>query len=207
MIINSFFKPTILYKEFMILDMISKQPDITQRDIGETIGIAVSMVNNYLDEYEKNDYIKREYQSLKTVNYRLTKKGHQRIQLLNIWYLESSNDIYESAKSNIVIFIKKIIEKGFKRIILYGAGEVAETLLQVIQNDHKIPISIVALIDDDPKKQGLMIGNTPILKIEDVDLVEHDGILISSYTNSNLIYLKLDASNYDKKKIIKFFDF
>jgi DNA-binding MarR family transcriptional regulator len=50
---NSFFKPTLLYKEFMILDLIEKNANITQREISNAIGVAVSMINSYLDEYEK----------------------------------------------------------------------------------------------------------------------------------------------------------
>ena len=49
---NPFFKPTPLYKEFMILDLIEKDAKITQRAISDALGIAVSMVNSYLDEYE-----------------------------------------------------------------------------------------------------------------------------------------------------------
>jgi len=49
---NSFFKPTALYKEFMILDLIEKDAHITQRVIAKSIGVAVSLVNNYLDEYK-----------------------------------------------------------------------------------------------------------------------------------------------------------
>ena len=48
---NKFFKPTVLYKEYMILDMIEKNPLVTQRQMSKEIGIAVSMVNDYLDEY------------------------------------------------------------------------------------------------------------------------------------------------------------
>jgi hypothetical protein len=40
---NSFFKPTLLYKEFMILDLIEKDANITQREISKTIGVAVSI--------------------------------------------------------------------------------------------------------------------------------------------------------------------
>ena len=46
---NRFFKPTILYKEYMILDMIEKNSKITQREMSQAIGIAVSMINDYLD--------------------------------------------------------------------------------------------------------------------------------------------------------------
>lgn len=50
-LLNNFFKPTLLYKEFMILDLIEKDSNITQREISKAINIAVSMVNNYLNEY------------------------------------------------------------------------------------------------------------------------------------------------------------
>lgn len=44
----------------------------------------------------------------------------------------------------------------------------ADSLLQVIHNDYKIPISIVVLIKDDPKMQGMMIENTLILTIDEI---------------------------------------
>ena len=56
-----FFKPTPLYKEFAILDIIEKEKKITQRAMSNHLGVSVSMINSYLDVYEENKYIKREY--------------------------------------------------------------------------------------------------------------------------------------------------
>ena len=75
---QDFFKPTILYKEYMILDLVEKNKDITQREISKTIGIAVSMVNDYLDTYVKQGFIKRKKHTTKTVEYLITKKGTER---------------------------------------------------------------------------------------------------------------------------------
>ena len=41
----------------MILDMIEKNANTTQREISKAIGIAVSMVNDYFDKYEQNRLI------------------------------------------------------------------------------------------------------------------------------------------------------
>jgi len=202
---NEFFKPTPLYKEFMILDLIAKEPDITQRVMSRRLNVSVSMINTYLDIYEINGLIKRDYVSSKDVNYSITKNGMERLKLLNFGYLKASQSVYRSAKENVVSFLNQIIQKGFKKILLYGAGEVAESLLQVIRNDRTIPISIEALIDDDPKKQGLLLWNTPVIKEEEIGLYPHDGILISSYLNNEQIYQKLLAIKYDKKKIVRFF--
>jgi len=203
---NSFFKPTLLYKEFMILDLIEKDANITQREISKTIGVAVSMVNQYLDIYEKNGLIKRKKHSTKTVEYFVTKKGMERRKLLNIWYLKSSHEVYLSAKDNIIKFLNQIINKGFKKILLYGAGEVAEIMLQVMNDDSNIPLEVLAVVDDDASKQNDTIVNKPIISINQIYIFEHDGILVSSFKHHDAINSNLDLIEYNKNNIINFFD-
>ena len=54
------------------------------------IGVAVSMINAYIDDYEQKGYIKRKYRSTKTVEYFVTKRGDERKKVLNISYLNES---------------------------------------------------------------------------------------------------------------------
>jgi len=203
---NHYFKPTPLYKEFMILDLIGKDSKITQRMISDTLSIAVSMVNSYIDSYEEKGYLRRKYLSTKTVEYFVTKKGIERKKVLNIGFLKSSQTIYDLAKNNIEKFLNQIIDKGFKKVILYGAGEVAEIMLQVISTDKMIPIDVVAVIDDDVSKVGEMIVNSKIIALEDLKEYKHDGVMISSYTNNDIMQSKLHNVGYDKKRILSFFD-
>jgi len=203
---NSFFKPTLLYKEFLILDLIEKDANITQREISKTIGVAVSMVNQYLDNYEKNGLIKRRKHSTKTVEYFVTKKGSERRKLLNIWYLKSSHEVYLSAKDNIIKFLNQIINKGFKKILLYGAGEVAEIMLKVMNDDNNIPLEVLAVVDDDMNRQNEIIVNLPIISKENINQYDHDGILVSSYKHHEVIRKNLVEINYPLDQIIEFFE-
>ena len=203
---NQFFKVTVLYKEDMILDMIEKNPNITQREMSKTIGIAVSMINDYLNIYENDKLIKRKKHSTKTVEYFVTKKGSERRKLLNIWYLKSSHSVYLSAKDNITAFLNQIIDKGFKRILLYGAGEVAEIILQVMNDDNQIPLEVVAIIDDNTSRIGDKLVNLPIITLSELGNYNHDGIMISSYKHHETIYNNLTKINYPQNKIIHFFD-
>lgn len=203
---KAFFKPTPLYKEFMILDLIEKDSHITQRMISHAVGISVSMVNAYLETYENEGYIKRKYHSTKTVEYFITKKGIERRKLLNIWYLQSSHGVYMSAKNNITVFLNQIIDRGFKNILLYGAGEVAEIMLQSMNDDNRIPFSVKAVIDDDTSKQNDVIVNIPIISINDINQYEVEGILVSSYKHHDAINQKLQDIDYPKHKIINFFE-
>ena len=201
-----FFNTTALYKEFIILDSIEFDSNITQRDLARLIEGSVSMVNQYLDTCEQKGYITKEYISKKNVSYHITNKGRERKRLLNIAYLNEIQKRYKEAKKETITFIKMIINKGFKDIIFYGAGEVAEILLQTINDDKSIPINIVGVIDDDTNKQGETIVNYVINNSNIISSTNHDAIMIASYTNYETIYNKLMDMNYPKDKIIYFFE-
>jgi len=203
---NSFFKPTLLYKEFMILDLIEKDANITQREISKIIGVAVSMTNVYIETFVEKGLIKKKKHSTKNVEYFITKKGMERRKLLNIWYLKSSHEVYLSAKDNIIKFLNQVINKGFKKILLYGAGEVAEIMLQVMNDDDSIPLEVLAVIDDDKSKFNEILVNIPVIDIAQIKLFEHDGILVSSFKHHEAINFKLSSIKYNKNNIINFFD-
>jgi FlaA1/EpsC-like NDP-sugar epimerase len=203
---KDFFKATQVHKEFMILDLIEKDSHITQREMAKALNVAVSMINIYISQFEKAKLINVKKQSIKTVEYMITKKGTERRKLLNIWYLQSSLDIYVSAKDNIVIFLNQMIDRGFQKILLYGAGEVAEIMLRVL-NDDNVPLEVTAVIDDNMNRIGEKLVNVPIIGIKDIRSATHDGIMISSYTHSEKIYNHLISLNYPKNQIIQFFDF
>jgi DNA-binding MarR family transcriptional regulator len=203
---NSFFKPTLLYKEFMILDLIEKDANITQREISKTIGVAVSMINSYIEIFVEKGLIKKKKHSTKTVEYFVTRKGIERKRLLNIGYLKNSQILYDSARENIEKFLNQLEIKGKKKLFLYGAGEVAEILLHTIYSSDSTSLTILGVIDDDIEKVGSYIYNTPIVSLDSINGQEHDGVLISSYTNKNSIINKLNQHEYDENKIYNFFD-
>ena len=202
---NSFFKPTVLYKEYMILDMIEKNPNITQREISKEIGIAVSMVNEYLDQCVKDKLVRKKKYSMKTVEYFITKKGIERRKMLNIGYLSASQNLYSYAKQDIEKFLVSIEEKGFRDLILYGAGEVCEILLNTLASNPSIHLNCQAIIDDDLNKVGLKMLGIDIINRDDISNFLYDGVLISSYTNKDSIREKLLAKEIKPTKILDFF--
>src|SRR5690606_21271348 len=130
--------------------------------ISTAISIAVSMVNSYIDMYEKQGLLEKEHISTKTVRYHITKKGIERRKFLNIGYLDNAQQIYDSAKENIEQFLYNLSGKGYKDILLYGAGEVAEILLQTITST-KSPVNVVAVVDDNITKQQNHLVGRPIV--------------------------------------------
>ncbi len=202
---NIFFSPTAVYKEYLVLESIGNNEDITQREIANIVNASLSMVNQYIMQYEEEGYIIKNNITRKTIKYYLTEKGKERMKVLNIQYLSDAQGLYKRAKSETITFINKIIEMGYHKILFYGAGEVAEILLQTINDDHSLPVTVVGVIDDSVDKQGNVIVNNIIQGIDIIKTTNHDCILIASYTNHDVMYNKLMDLNYPEDKIVYFF--
>ena len=203
---NSFFKPTVLYKEFMILDLIEKNKDITQRMIADQIGVAVSMVNDYLDIYEKDRLIKRKKHSTKTIEYFITKKGTERRKLLNINYLHNSQLIYDVAKANIKHFLEDLSDRGICHLTIYGAGEVATIILSVLVSEEMTTRFKLSVIDDDINRVGNKILGIQIQSTKDINEIYYDSVFLGSYTYRDSMYSKALNIGIPADKIIKYFD-
>ena len=121
------------------------------------------MVNMYLEEYEKEGVLKISRDSTRAGEYTLTSKGHEKRKLLNMEFLDASLDVYNQAKNECVRFIEKIKDKGFKKLLFYGAGEVCELLLYVINNIKEDELEILAIVDDDKEKIGFSITGINII--------------------------------------------
>ncbi|MBN3489966.1 winged helix-turn-helix transcriptional regulator [Acholeplasma equirhinis] len=200
-----FLKPTPLLKEYQLLDLIAKNSDITQRELSRNLNVALSMINEYLDKAEQNGYISKNYKSSKDVEYHITNQGKDRIKLLNIRYLKSALDVYTSARGEVSQFLHRVINEGFKKIILYGAGDVTDILLQTLNYDKSLNLEIVAIVDDNKSKQNTKMYGIEILPTSELTKLKHDGVLVSSYLHHDKILEHLKSLNYDQSKIIHFF--
>ena len=204
---NNLYQPTPLYKELLILSLISKRDKVTQRIIANDAKCSLAMVNEYLDIYEDNGYIKIIRANQKTVKYEITDKGKDRIKYLSVNLLESSLEVYNTAKDEVSLILleaRNKLNKKNAKILMYGAGEVCEIMLYVINNSTDIDIEVLAIIDDDIKKQGLKMGKIDIISLDDIDKYEYDGVLISTYNHREQVKEKL-VKKISLDKILEFY--
>lgn len=200
-----FFSPTNKLKELRLLQHIEKKSETTQKEIAMVIEAAPSMVNVYIDELEKKQYMIRDYKSPKVVRYNITKEGIKRKNYLAITYFHELLEHYRTAEETIEKFLKKLENKGYKNVLIYGAGEVSETILGVIKCRTNIDLNILALIDDDESRQNEQIEGYTIISRDEISEYIHDGIIIASYTFEDDITNRLKEIGYPQGKIERFF--
>lgn len=200
-----FFSPTSELKELLLLQHIENNPDTTQKEIAEIINGAASMVNVYIGDLEENNYLVREYQSSKNVYYRITHEGLKRKNYLLISYMRELLDLYKLAKSNVEKFLIRIENQGRKNILLYGAGEVAETIIGAIRDREAPKLSVLAIVDDDKDKLGKEMLGYKIISRDEIKDYNHDAIVITSYTFEDDIKGRLKEIEYSEDRIVRFF--
>lgn len=200
-----FFSPTSELKELLLLQHIEKNPDTTQKEIAKVINGAKSMVNVNIDNLEENGYMVRDYQSAKIVYYNITPEGVKRKNYLAITYFHELLKLYRLAEENIENFLIRLENKGYRNVLVYGAGEVAETILGIIKGRTDKPLKVLALIDDDEERQGKELLGYKIISREEIKEYEHDGVVITSYTFEDDITRRLKEIGYSEDKIERFF--
>lgn len=200
-----FFSPTSKLKELLLLQHIENKADTTQQEIARVIDGAPSMVNVYINKLEEKAYLERDYKSAKIVYYNITPEGVKRKNFLSITYFNELLQLYRLAGDNIESFLVKLEEKGYKNIYLYGAGQVAETLLGVIKDRKDKALRVLGLIDDNKEKQEVELLGYKIISIDEIKEHDHDGVVITSYTFEDEIMDKLEKVGYPEDKIERFF--
>lgn len=201
----SFLTPTTKLKELLLLEHIESNPDTTQKEMAKIINAAPSMVNVYLKKYEKNKYIKKEYISAKIVKYIITSDGLKRKKFLLITYLHELLKLYNLAEDNVESFLRKLEGKGYKKIVLYGAGEVAEIILGILKNRENNLLEAVAVIDDDMARINKELLGLKIIPKKEINSYKHDIVLITSYAFEDEIMERLKEIDYPLDRVKRFF--
>lgn len=200
-----FFSPTSELKELLLLQHIEKNPNTTQKEIARVIDGATSMVNVYIDNLEEKKYMVRDYKSAKLVYYNITPEGVKRKNFLAITYYHELLKLYRLAEENIERFLIKLEDKGYGNILVYGAGEVAKTILGIIKGRTNRPLKVIALVDDDKHRHGKSLLGYEIISREEIKNYEHDGMVITSYTFEDDITNRLREIGYSGDRIERFF--
>jgi FlaA1/EpsC-like NDP-sugar epimerase len=85
-----------------------------------------------------------------------------------------------------------------KRVLIVGAGQGGESVLREIKRNFNLPISVVGLVDDDPKKLGQIIHGCPVL-----GNCEQTDNIVRNHRVDELIIAIPSASGNELRRIVK----
>ena len=184
------------YRSLQILDELSNNDSLTQRDLSGRLGIALGLVNSYIKNLVKKGFITVKAIPSKRYAYYLTPKGFTEKTRLTYDLLHDYTRIYREARENLKTLFNKMQHDGIKKVVFAGADEIAEIAYISLQ---ETTIELTAVVDGE--RSGQIFFSRTIQPLQAIDGLDYDSIVVTSYLKRKMIYEKLIQSKVDKEDI------
>lgn len=187
-------------RSLQILDELSNNDSLTQRDLSGRLGIALGLVNSYIKNLIKKGYITVKTIPSKRYAYYLTPKGFAEKTRLTYDLLQDYTRVYREARVNLKNLFKEMQDNGIKKVIFAGADEVAEIAYITLQ---ETTLELIAVVDGERSGEDFF-GRTiqPLQAIKDM---HYDRIVVTSYLNQMQYHAALINNGIDEKRIKSIF--
>jgi DNA-binding MarR family transcriptional regulator len=184
------------YRSLQILDELSNNDSLTQRDLSSRLGIALGLVNSYIKNLVKKGFITVKTIPSKRYAYYLTPKGFSEKTRLTFDLLQDYTRIYREAKNNYRKLFHELEKTGIKNIVFAGVDEVAEFAYITLQETG---IRLVGVVDND--KIGEKFFSRDIKPMSDVTTMQYDCVVLTSHIKRDKIYKNLMDTGIEKNKV------
>ena len=184
------------HKSLQILNELSGNDSLTQRDLSSRLDIALGLVNSYIKNLIAKGFITVKSIPPRRYAYFLTPKGFAEKTRLTYDLLQDYTRIYREARSGLKDLFSELRADGVRRVAFAGADEVAEIAYITL---HEAEIELAGVVDDD--LAGKKFFGREIRPISGIREMEYDCIVVTSYLKRETIYRELLRNKAEKEKI------
>lgn len=188
------------HKSLQILNELSDNDSLTQRDLSSRLDIALGLVNSYIKNLVAKGFITVKSIPPRRYAYFLTPKGFTEKTRLTYDLLSDYTRIYREARSGLKELFSELRAEGVKNVAFAGADEVAEIAYITLQ---EMEMELSGVVDNElAGKQFFGRDIRPISKIRGMD---YDCIVVTSYLKREKIYRELLENETPDEKIKNIF--
>lgn len=188
------------YRSLQILDELSNNDSLTQRDLSDRLGIALGLVNSYIKNLVAKGYLTVKAIPTKRYAYYLTPKGFTEKTKLTYDLLHDYTRVYREARKNLKQLFHDLQEDGMKRIVFAGADEVAEIAYISLQETS---LELAAVVDTEDTGQDFF--GMEVHAFTAIAEIPYDCVVITTYVKKDKVYQELIKSGVRKKNIRSIF--
>lgn len=140
-----------------LLDAIEEGEPQSQRSLAVRLGVALGLTNTLVKRCIKKGLLKVREAPAKRFAYYLTPKGFSEKSRLTAEYLSHSLRFFRDARKQYDEIFEVCAAQGWKRVVLYGAGELAEIASLAAAETG---VELLAVID--PSRNAHEFGGLPV---------------------------------------------
>ena len=184
------------YRSLQILDELSGNDTLTQRDLSKRLGIALGLVNSYIKNLIAKGYITVKSIPPKRYTYYLTPNGFAEKTRLTYHLLQDYTRIYREARKNLKKLFHQLQEDGKRKLVFAGADEVAEIAYITLQ---ETAMELSGIVDEE--RSGKDFFGARIQSFETIQGMSYDCIVVTSYLKKEKIFKELLAHGVKESDI------
>ncbi|MBN1230593.1 MAG: winged helix-turn-helix transcriptional regulator [Anaerolineales bacterium] len=111
-------------RDLTLLEQIESNPDVTQANLADQLGVAVGTVNWHLRRLIEKGYVKVKRAQRRKLKYIITPEGIALRARLTVDYIENSFRLYRKTRERILELLEQVKENGYQEIRIIGKGGV-----------------------------------------------------------------------------------
>lgn len=158
-----------------LLTAIAEQQEVSQRTLAHRLGMAVGLVNAFVKRFARKGYIKIATLPARRMKYLLTPRGAAEKLRLTYEFLSFSYRSFREAHRNASNLFRDLARAGVKRLVFYGAEDLAEVAALSLEENG---LELVAIVDDEAVGK-VWLGRT-VIALEGLDEVKFDRIVLTT---------------------------
>jgi len=172
-------------KYLQLVQELSEERGLTQRDLFLRLGMAQGLVNRYLKRLAQKGWIKLTTAPPKRMLYWLTPKGMAEKTRLTYEFVAHTYKLYREAHRNASNHLSLLARSGAKRVVFYGAEPAAEVAAMSLKENR---LKLAGIVDEDEK--GAPFLEQKVLGIDDLDKLDFDCILLVKHSKKDDVILR-----------------
>lgn len=149
-----------------VLDVVERDPAVTQRSVARELGIALGLANAYLKRCVRKGLIKVGQVPSRRYAYYLTPQGFSEKSRLTAEYLAHSLSFFRKARAECADVFSEATSRGHRRLALVGEGDLAEIASLVALASEIEIVGCVACVDP-----GALAANLAAIGVFDAVMV------------------------------------
>src|SRR3990172_13003095 len=169
------------YASLLLLDELSRNGEVTQRDLSKRLGIALGLVNSYIKNLALKGYITISTIPSKRYKYYLTPTGFTEKTRLTYEHLKNFTNLYRVARRDFGVLFRDMESSGIKKIAFCGVDEIAEIAYLSLK---EVTLELAAIADDE--KEGTKFFGQSVVSIKELKKYCPELIVITSHRAEEL---------------------
>jgi hypothetical protein len=189
-----------------VLQAIASGQRVTQRSLSSDLGVALGLTNLLMRRLVARGYVKVAGMGTRHIRYLMTASGWEALAHATRQSLENTVHLYTQTREQIRSSLSAISERcdmdaaGQKRVVFYGAGDVAEIAYVSLQSTD---LTLVGVVDDRRTGRFFDVAICPPeqLSADTIGGVPYAHVVVTSVRHADSIRARLDERAIPRSRV------